>query len=120
MPGSPVFNNGENGFSVLDRLPFELLNGQRGVHRLMHVYAHTCNYVNAALLSSPSSAMTGTTRRDRAPASTTRGRLSHSYAIGDRRLVSSLTAGRRRTRLPQCAYRSSRFQSGIQMPRYLY
>ena len=28
----------------------------------MHVYARTCNYVTAALLSSPSSAVTGTGR----------------------------------------------------------
>jgi|ERR1700730_2210434 len=47
MAGSSVFNNGENGFSVLDRFPVELLNGESGVHRLMHVYAHTCNYVHA-------------------------------------------------------------------------
>jgi hypothetical protein len=47
MPGSSVFNNGENGFSVLDRFPVELLNGEKGIHRLMHVYARTCNYVHA-------------------------------------------------------------------------
>jgi hypothetical protein len=27
MPGSSVFNNGENGFTVLERFKFELLNG---------------------------------------------------------------------------------------------
>jgi hypothetical protein len=47
VPGSSLFNNGENGFSVLERFPLELLNGESEVHRLMHVYAHTCNYVHA-------------------------------------------------------------------------
>lgn len=47
MSGSSVFNNGENGFSVLERFAFKLLNGERGFHRLMHVYARTCNYVHA-------------------------------------------------------------------------
>lgn len=50
MPGSSVFNNGENGFSVLDRFPLELLKGESLVHRLMHFYAHTCNYVHASCL----------------------------------------------------------------------